>query len=154
MWRLIYSKRKFDKSEKEESKQALNGLSFSCGAQLQDADIPVQLKDILFVRTMTCEDPNFIIPPNLRIYVYTVLLLRLHGVTLNCTTLSAGAVWTSLQSRTQRRNPRLKTCVDSVLCNVMRFYTYITRFIVMIMAIDRPPACKQQEVRTGNYNLV
>ena len=107
MWR---PKRKFDKSEKEELKQALNGLSFSCGAQLQDADIPVQLKDIIFIRTMTCEDPNFIIPPNLRIYVYTVLLLRLHGVTLNCTTLSAGAVWTSLQSRTQKRNPRLKTC--------------------------------------------
>ena len=33
-------------------------MSFSYGAQLQDTDmIPVYLKEIVFVRQMSCEDP-------------------------------------------------------------------------------------------------
>ena len=57
MWRLIYSKRKLKKNEREELEGALDGMSFSCGAQLQDADIPTYLKDIVYVRQMSCEDP-------------------------------------------------------------------------------------------------
>ena len=40
MWRLIYSKRKLKPAEKLLLEQALDGLSFSCGAQLQDVNIP------------------------------------------------------------------------------------------------------------------
>ena len=57
MWRLIYSKCKLKPAEKLQLEQALYGLSFSCGAQLQDADIPEHLKDTVFVRQMSCEDP-------------------------------------------------------------------------------------------------
>ena len=32
-------------------------MSSSCGAQLQDADIPAHLKDVVYVWQMSCEDP-------------------------------------------------------------------------------------------------
>ena len=57
MWRLIYAKRKLKKNEKEELERALADMSFSCGAQLQDADIPVHLKETVYVRQMSCEEP-------------------------------------------------------------------------------------------------
>ena len=41
---MIYSKRKLKKERLEEA------LSFSCGAVLQDADIPYELKDTVYVR--------------------------------------------------------------------------------------------------------
>ena len=43
--------------EKTNIQCALDGMSFSCGAQLQDADIPEHLKDTVFVRQMGCEQP-------------------------------------------------------------------------------------------------
>ena len=57
MWRLVYSRRKLKQNEKKELEKALDGMSFSCGAQLQDSDIPEYLKDVVFVRKMSCEDP-------------------------------------------------------------------------------------------------
>ena len=57
MWRLLYAKRKLKKHERIEVEQGLNGLSFSCGAQLQDSDLPDYLKEIVFVRRLTCEEP-------------------------------------------------------------------------------------------------
>ncbi|CAB4040071.1 Hypothetical predicted protein, partial [Paramuricea clavata] len=57
MWRLVYSKRKLKQVEKTNIQRALDGMSFSCGAQLQDADIPEHLKDTVFVRRMGCEQP-------------------------------------------------------------------------------------------------
>ena len=33
----------------------LNGLSFSCGVQLQDSDLPDYLKEIVFVCKMACD---------------------------------------------------------------------------------------------------
>ena len=50
MWRLIYSKRKLKQAENIKLEQALDGMSFSRGAQLQDANIPEHLKDTVFVR--------------------------------------------------------------------------------------------------------
>ena len=44
-------------AEKLQLEQALYGLSFSCRAQLQDADIQEHLKDTVFVRQMSCEEP-------------------------------------------------------------------------------------------------
>ena len=57
MWRLIYSKQKLKSAEKFQLERALDGLSFSSGAQLQDADIPEHLKDTVFVRRMSCKEP-------------------------------------------------------------------------------------------------
>ena len=58
MWRLLYSKRKLKQQERIELERGLNGLSFSCGAQLQDSDsVPDYLKEIVFVRKLSCEDP-------------------------------------------------------------------------------------------------
>ena len=57
MWRLIYAKRKLKGTEREQLEVSLDYMSFSCGAQLQDADIPVHLKDVVYVRQMSCEDP-------------------------------------------------------------------------------------------------
>ncbi len=55
MWRLIYSKRKLKPEEKTQLQQV---LAFSCGAQLQELDdIPATLKDIVFVRKMSCGQP-------------------------------------------------------------------------------------------------
>ena len=59
MWRLIYSKRKLNRWEKANLHHALDGMSFSCGAQLQDANIPEHLKDIVFVCRMWCEEPIY-----------------------------------------------------------------------------------------------
>ena len=57
MWRLIYSKRKLTQVEKMQLEKALDDMSFSCGAQLQDADIPECLKAVIFVHQMSCEEP-------------------------------------------------------------------------------------------------
>ncbi|KAL5496676.1 hypothetical protein EMCRGX_G013014 [Ephydatia muelleri] len=57
MWRLVYSRRKLKQNEKKELEKGLDCVSFSCGAQLQDSDVPEYLKDAVFVRKMSCEDP-------------------------------------------------------------------------------------------------
>ena len=57
MWRLIYSKKKLKKIEKERLEEALDGMSFSCGAQLQDADIPDELKHTIYVCDLSCGEP-------------------------------------------------------------------------------------------------
>ena len=43
MWRLIYATRKLRASEKQLLEHALDGLSFSCGSPLQEADLPQEL---------------------------------------------------------------------------------------------------------------
>ena len=43
MWRLIYAKRKLKPQEKLQLEQSLSNMSFLCGAQMQDADIPIYL---------------------------------------------------------------------------------------------------------------
>ena len=57
MWRLIYAKRKLKPPERLQLEHSLSDLSFSCGAQLQDADIPAFLQDIVFVRQLICGEP-------------------------------------------------------------------------------------------------
>lgn len=57
MWRLIYSKKKLKPAEKVELERSLDSLSFSCGASLQDADIPLQMKEQVYVRTLSCGEP-------------------------------------------------------------------------------------------------
>ena len=57
MWKLLYAKRKLKKQERLEVERGLNGLSFSCGTQLQDTDLPDYVKEIVFTKKLTCEDP-------------------------------------------------------------------------------------------------
>ena len=36
---------------------SFDGLSFSCGAQLQDANIPDKFMDVVYVRQLKCFEP-------------------------------------------------------------------------------------------------
>ena len=56
MWRLIYSKRKLTNDERERLDASLSGLSFSCGSLLQEAPIPEELTDIVYVKKLRCHD--------------------------------------------------------------------------------------------------
>ena len=40
MWRLIYATKKLTSTEKIVLNKVLDGMSFSCGADLQEADLP------------------------------------------------------------------------------------------------------------------
>lgn len=57
MWHLLYAKWKLKRLERLEVERGLNGLSFSCGAQLQDSNSPDHLKKIVLTRKLACEDP-------------------------------------------------------------------------------------------------
>ena len=57
MWRLIYASRKLKAQEKQLFEHVLDGLCFSCGSLLQDAELPEGLQDVVFVRSMNCVEP-------------------------------------------------------------------------------------------------
>ena len=46
-----------DAGERKLLNHALDGLSFSCGSPLQEADLPKELQSIAFVRGLQCHDP-------------------------------------------------------------------------------------------------
>ncbi len=56
MWQLLYSKHKLSKSERSALQVALDDLSYSCGAQLQDLELSGNLSEV-YVRDMHCYDP-------------------------------------------------------------------------------------------------
>ncbi len=56
-WRLIYARRKLKKKDKQQLERELDYLSFSCGAQLQDCEIPQDLMDVVYIRKLQCNDP-------------------------------------------------------------------------------------------------
>ena len=57
MWRLIYATRKLKAGEIRRLRQSLDDLSFSCGADLQEASLPPELDGIVFVKRMYCHEP-------------------------------------------------------------------------------------------------
>ena len=57
MWRLIYATRKLLAGEKKLLDRALDGLSFSCGSPLQEADLPEELQSVVLVRGLQCHVP-------------------------------------------------------------------------------------------------
>ena len=57
MWRLVYSLRKLNPSQRSALEKCLSGMSFSCGAPLQELDLGPELCELVFVRTLTCGDP-------------------------------------------------------------------------------------------------
>ena len=56
MWRLLYSRYKLTRQEKTQLKAAVEDLSFTCGAPLQDLDLPGRLNDV-YTRQLHCEEP-------------------------------------------------------------------------------------------------
>ena len=57
MWRLVYSLRKLNPSQRSALEKCLSGMSFSYGAPLQELDLGPELCELVFVRTLTCGDP-------------------------------------------------------------------------------------------------
>lgn len=57
MWRLVYALRKLNSTQCLSLQNSLSGMSFSCGAPLQELDIIPELRDLVFVRTLACGDP-------------------------------------------------------------------------------------------------
>ena len=55
-WRLLYSQKRLALKERTELEKALDDFVYSCGASLQDLDLPGKLGDV-YVRDVTCGDP-------------------------------------------------------------------------------------------------
>ena len=56
MWRLLYCRYKLSKKEKADLKTVLQDISFTCGAQLQDLELPGYLNEV-YTRRIACEEP-------------------------------------------------------------------------------------------------
>ena len=56
MWRLLYCRFKLSKKERSDLQTALIDISFSCGSQLQDLELPGRLNDV-YTRMISCEQP-------------------------------------------------------------------------------------------------
>ena len=56
MWRLLYSQFKLTKKERANLQAAIEDISFTCGAQLQDLGLSGWLNNV-YTRELLCEDP-------------------------------------------------------------------------------------------------
>ena len=56
MWRLLYSKKKLKPEDHRHLSLELDDLTFSCGASIQDLNLPALL-DEAFVRSVNCFEP-------------------------------------------------------------------------------------------------
>ncbi len=56
MWRLLYARRKLKAAQRRDLEHALEDWTFTCGAQLQDLDLPGDLGEV-YVREMSCGEP-------------------------------------------------------------------------------------------------
>ena len=57
-WRLIYSKKKLSRTQKQQLERVLDHVSYSCGTQLQDySEFPQDMMDVVFTRHLFCNDP-------------------------------------------------------------------------------------------------
>ena len=56
IWRILYSRYKLAQQEKTQLQAALEELSFTCGAPIQDLDLPGRLSDV-YTRQLHCEEP-------------------------------------------------------------------------------------------------
>ena len=55
MWRLLYSKHKLSTSARRALQKALEDVTYTCGAQLQDLELGERFVDV-FVRLIHCRD--------------------------------------------------------------------------------------------------
>ena len=56
MWRLLYCRFKLSKKEQANLQTALQDVSFTCGAQLQNLELPGRLNEV-YTRKISCEQP-------------------------------------------------------------------------------------------------
>ena len=56
MWRLLYSKFKLTKKERTDLQVAIEDISFTCGAPLQDLQLPECLSEV-YTRELSCGEP-------------------------------------------------------------------------------------------------
>ena len=56
VWRLLYCRFKLSKKEQADLQTALQDVSFTCGAQLQDLELSGRLNEI-YTRKISCEQP-------------------------------------------------------------------------------------------------
>ena len=75
MWHLIYATKNLTSKEKIVLNKVLDSMSFSCGADLQVADLPDALVRILYVKKCIAMSrlKSYIMQQILMISVYTVL---------------------------------------------------------------------------------
>ena len=57
MWCLVYATRKLKAPKIRKLRQTFEDLSFSCGAELQEAGLPLELEDVVYVKKMYCNEP-------------------------------------------------------------------------------------------------
>lgn len=57
MWRLVYATKKLKTHEIRKLNVALSDLSFSCGADLQEGDLPDELVGVVYAKKMFCNEP-------------------------------------------------------------------------------------------------
>ena len=56
MWRLLNSRFKLTKKERADLQTAVQDISFTCGAQLQDLGLSGRLIEV-YTRELSCEEP-------------------------------------------------------------------------------------------------
>ena len=56
MWCLIYAKHKLTLEQSKSLKHVLSGMAFSCGAPLEEMDLPKSLEGEAFVRELNFHD--------------------------------------------------------------------------------------------------
>ena len=56
MWRLLYSKFKLTKKERTDLQVAIEDVSFTCGAPMQDLQLPGRLSEV-YTRELSCGEP-------------------------------------------------------------------------------------------------
>ena len=56
MWRLLYSKYKLNRKEKADLLKTIEVVSFACGTQIQDLNLPGCLNEI-YKRQISCMEP-------------------------------------------------------------------------------------------------
>ena len=90
MWRLLYSKHKLSASDRRALQRALEDVTYTCGAQLQDLELGDRFSDV-FVRQIRCHDPvelyqsvftvlrKKIYKNNLTAYIHSVKIVLLQG---------------------------------------------------------------------------
>ena len=57
MWRLLYSRCKLTRKERTDLQMAIDGISFTRGAPLQDLELPGRLSEV-YTRELSCGEPT------------------------------------------------------------------------------------------------
>ena len=56
MWRLLYSKHKLSATDRKVLRQALDNVTYTCGAQIGDLELGERFADV-YARQISCNEP-------------------------------------------------------------------------------------------------